>query len=162
MDFIINYWAILLVALILILLVILAYLIDQKMHKLTRVEENHDQENHEPEKLEIKTNDFVGSNVNNVNIESSSKELEPEIINNLEKSVDDNTLSQELDYDELDIEDIDDEFDKVIPPKKLIDDSIKKSIDSIKIEPISLTKVDNVNDSKIELPDIKLKKDHFE
>lgn len=152
MDFIINYWAILLVALILILLVILAYLIDQKLHKLTRVEENHDQD-------EIQTNNFVDSNVN---IDSSSKKLEPEIINNVEKSVDDNTISQDLDYDELDIEDIDDEFDKVIPQKKLIDDSIKKSIDSIKIEPILLTKVDTVNDSKIELPDIKLKKDHFE
>lgn len=152
MDFIINYWAILLVALILILLVILAYLIDQKMHKLTRVEENHDQD-------EIQTNNFADSNVN---IDSSPKKIEPVIIDNIEKSVDNNTLSQELDYDELDIEDIDDEFDKVIPQKKLIDDSIKKSIDSIKIEPISLTKVDTVNDSKIELPDIKLKKDHFE
>ena len=38
MEFIINYWAILLVALILVLLVILAYLIDKKNRKLKEVE----------------------------------------------------------------------------------------------------------------------------
>ena len=37
MEFIINYWAILLVALILVLLVILAYLIDKKNRKLKEI-----------------------------------------------------------------------------------------------------------------------------
>ena len=65
----------------------------------------------------------------------------------------DETSLVEQDYDELDIENIGDEFNKVIPKKRIIDDSIKSSIDSIKIEPLSVSKVED-DDSNIELPNI--------
>lgn len=143
MEFIINYWAILLIALILVLLVILAYLIDKKNRKLKEVEN-----------YQVKDEKKIENNVDlNINVED--KKLSSidggEKLNDIKPQV----ISEELDYDELDIENIDDEFNKVIPKKRIIDDSIKSSIDSIKIEPLSVSKVED-DDSNIELPNIKL------
>lgn len=143
MEFIINYWAILLVALILVLLVILAYLIDKKNRKLKEVEN-----------YQVKDEKKIENNVDlNMNVEDKklSSIDDREKLNDIKPQV----ISEELDYDELDIENIDDEFNKVIPKKRIIDDSIKSSIDSIKIEPISVSKVED-DDSNIELPNIKL------
>lgn len=143
MEFIINYWAILLVALILVLLVILAYLIDKKNRKLKEVEN-----------YQVKDEKIIENNVDlNINVEDKklSSINDGEKLNDIKPQV----ISEELDYDELDIENIDDEFNKVIPKKRIIDDSIKSSIDSIKIEPLSVSKVED-DDSNIELPNIKL------
>lgn len=144
MEFIINYWAILLVALILVLLVILAYLIDKKNRKLKEVEN-----------YQVKDEKKIENNVDlNINVEDKKLNSidDGEKLNDIKSLV----ISDELDYDELDIENIDDEFNKVIPKKRVIDDSIKSSIDSIKIEPISVSKVEDTDDSNIELPNIKL------
>ena len=66
----------------------------------------------------------------------------------------------DLAYDELDIENIDDEFNKVIHKKKIIDEDLKDSIEEMKLEPI---KFDNVDyDLKIKLPDIRIKKEKQE
>ena len=65
--------------------------------------------------------------------------------------------SKELDYDELDIEDIDDDFNKVIHKRKLIDESIMNSVEAMHIEDVNID--DNTIDTNIELPEIKIKKD---
>ena len=121
MDFIANYWVILVVVFILILLVLLSYLIDKEIRKMK------DNDN--------KDDTGAGSTV--------------------EELVDD--TSSPLEYDELDIEDIDADFNKLIHKKKLIDDFIKDSVEALKVEKLEI-KEEN-SDDKIELPDIKIKKD---
>ena len=102
----------------------------------------------------VKDEKKIENNVDlNINVEDKklSSIDDGEKLNDIKPQV----ISEELDYDELDIENIDDEFNKVIPKKRIIDDSIKSSIDSIKIEPLSVSKVED-DDSNIELPNIKL------
>lgn len=135
MEFLIDYWAVLLIALILILLVLLAYLIDKETKKIGK-------ENRASFKL---------------------KEKE-EIKNDASVLKNDDITEQaeynELAYDELDIENIDDEFNKIVPKKKIIDDSIKESIEQIRLDPL---KFDNtIYETDIELPDIRLKKEKRE
>ena len=131
MEFLINYWSVLLIAFILILLVILAYLIDGETKKIGKDKRISFKLK---EKEEIK----------------ESKQAMDAVTADLESSYD------ELDYDELDIENIDDEFNKIIPKKKIINDNIKDSIEKIKLEPIKFENVGYSDD--IELPDIRLKK----
>lgn len=123
MEFILEYWAVLLIALILILLVFLAYLIDKETKKIG-------------------------------NKKSFFKIKEKKEVN--EVVVQDEGL-EELDYDELNVEDIDDDFNKVIKKKKIMKDDFKNSIDSMKLDPIKFTKLGY--SSNIELPDIKIKKE---
>ena len=59
-----------------------------------------------------------------------------------------------LDYDELDVEDIDADFNKVIPKKKIIDTSIKDSVEAMVVNGLNIKDEEYCDD--IELPDIKV------
>lgn len=138
MDFINRYWAVLLIAFILIMLVILSYLIDKEMNKRNK-------------KNGIK-------NKKEYYFELDEKKLDD--VDNLEKDTHDKSNGEEkiaLDYDELDIEDIDDDFNKIISKKHIINDELINDIKNIKVNPVHISKIDNYTD--IELPDIKIKKD---
>lgn len=136
MEFITNYWVILLVAFILFLLVVLSYLIDKEIRKM--------KDNDDVSEIEdINEKDVY---VNKVE-ESNKSSVVEDVFDN----------SKELDYDELDIEDIDDDFNKVIHKRKLIDESIMNSVEAMHIDDIDID--DNTIDTNIELPEIKIKKD---
>lgn len=136
MEFITNYWVILLVAFILFLLVVLSYLIDKEIRKM--------KDNDDVSEIEdINEKDVY---VNKVE-ESNKSSVVEDVFDN----------SKELDYDELDIEDIDDDFNKVIHKRKLIDESIMNSVEAMHIEDVNID--DNTIDTNIELPEIKIKKD---
>lgn len=136
MEFITNYWVILLVAFILFLLVVLSYLIDKEIRKM--------KDNDDVSEIEdINEKDVY---VNKVE-ESNKSSVVEDVFDN----------SKELDYDELDIEDIDDDFNKVIHKRKLIDESIMDSVEAMHIDDIDID--DNTIDTNIELPEIKIKKD---
>ena len=136
MEFITNYWVILLVAFILFLLVVLSYLIDKEIRKM--------KDNDDVSEIEdINEKDVY---VNKVE-ESNKSSVVEDVFDN----------SKELDYDELDIEDIDDDFNKVIHKKKIIDETLIDSVEAMHIDDINIE--DNKIDTDIELPEIKIKKD---
>lgn len=151
MEFITNYWVILLVALILFLLVVLSYLIDKEIRKM---KDNDDvSEIEDTNEKEVYVSKVEESNKSSV-VEDVVVNEDTAINDTFEELVDD---SRELDYDELDIEDIDDDFNKVIHKKKIIDESIMNSVEAMHIEDVNIEK--NTIDTNIELPEIKIKKD---
>jgi len=151
MEFITNYWVILLVAFILFLLVLLSYLIDKEIRKM----KDHD------DLSEIEDTNEKEVFVSKIEESNKSSDVEDIAVNegntlndNVEELVDE---SNELDYDELDVEDIDDDFNKVIHKRKIIDESIMDSVEAMHIDDINID--DNKIDTNIELPEIKIKKD---
>lgn len=151
MEFITNYWVILLVAFILFLLVVLSYLIDKEIRKM---KDNDDvSEIDDANKKEVYVNKVEDSNKSSVDEDMIVNE-DTTINDTAEEAIDD---SRELDYDELDIEDIDDDFNKVIHKKKIIDETLIDSVESMHIDDINIE--DNKIDTDIELPEIKIKKD---
>ena len=150
MEFITNYWVILLVAFILFLLVVLSYLIDKEIRKMKDNDENVSEIEDTNEK-EVYVNKVEESNKSNV-VEDIG--VNDGVICDDEDVIDD---SRELDYDELDIEDIDDDFNKVIHKRKLMDESIMDSVEAMHIDDINIE--DDKIDTDIELPEIKIKKD---
>ena len=146
MEFVANYWVILLVAFILFLLVLLSYLIDKEIRKMKdsddafKIEKNNDKE--------VYINKIESNSKSIVNKKSDiNDDIDEEIVDK----------SKELDYDELDIDDIDEDFNKVIHKKKLIDDSLIDSVEAMRIDDIDID--DDIIDTNIELPEIKIKKD---
>ena len=121
MEFVTNYWVVLLVLFILLLLIALSYLIDREIKKMKDSDYDSDINDSKTEKVEaaaeeiyvLKDNDTVNAQLDNI------KETDSNIV-----EVD----GRELDYDELDIPDVDEDFNKVIHKKKLIDSSIKEKI----------------------------------
>lgn len=157
MDFIANYWVILVVVFILILLVLLSYLIDKEIRKMKDNDNKDDTGAGSTVDSDLK--EYYSYNEDNdgdnANIENNHREMQNDIIEESKELVDD--TSSPLEYDELDIEDIDADFNKLIHKKKLIDDFIKDSVEALKVEKLEV-KEEN-SDDKIELPDIKIKKD---
>lgn len=151
MEFITNYWVILLVAFILFLLVVLSYLIDKEIRKM---KDNDDvSEIEDTNEKEVYVSKVEESNKSS-DLEDIAANEDATINDTVEELVDD---SRELDYDELDIEDIDDDFNKVIHKRKLIDESIMNSVEAMHVDDIN---IDNSQfDTNIELPEIKIKKD---
>ena len=139
MDFIANYWVLLLVAFILVMLVMLSYLIDREVRNM----KNNDEIDNEEMNVELK---------NNYDKDDVVPKSEALIVND---KVEDN--KDALDYDELDVEDIDDDFNKVIPKKKIIDTSIKDSVEAMVVNGLNIKNEEFCDN--IELPDIKIKKD---
>lgn len=157
MDFIANYWVILLVAFILFLLVLLSYLIDKEIRKM-KDEDNADVNNDNIDsKLNSDLEEYYDNNADDEKIKKDISVVDNSTDDKLEEEelVDDS--SEILDYDELDVEDIDDDFNKVIHKKKLIDDSIKDSVEAMKVDELDIK--EEITEDKIELPDIKIKKD---
>ena len=147
MEFITNYWVILLVAFILFLLVVLSYLIDKEIRKM--------KDNDDVSEIEdINEKDVYVNKVEESNSKPTINQ-KVDINGNVAEEIVDK--SKELDYDELDIEDIDDDFNKVIHKRKLIDESIMNSVEAMHIEDVNID--DNTIDTNIELPEIKIKKD---
>ena len=146
MEFITNYWVILLVAFILFLLVLLSYLIDKEIRKM----KDHD------DLSEIEDTNEKEVFVSKIEDSGKTSFVEDNTINDecAEEQIDN---SRELDYDELDIDDIDDDFNKVIHKRKIIDESIMDSVEAMHIDDINID--DNKIDTNIELPEIKIKKD---
>ena len=146
MEFITNYWVILLVAFILFLLVLLSYLIDKEIRKM----KDHD------DLSEIEDTNEKEVFVSKIEDSGKTSFVEDNTINDecAEEQIDN---SRELDYDELDVEDIDDDFNKVIHKRKIIDESIMDSVEAMHIDDINID--DNKIDTNIELPEIKIKKD---
>lgn len=146
MEFITNYWVILLVAFILFLLVLLSYLIDKEIRKMKDSDDTS----------EIKNNNDKEVYVNK--LESNSKPTinqKVDINGNVAEEIVDK--SKELDYDELDIDDIDEDFNKTIQKKKLMDNTLIDSVEAMHIDDIDID--DDIIDTNIELPEIKIKKD---
>lgn len=150
MEFINNYWVVLVVLFILLLLIVLSYLIDREIKKMKDSDYDSDINDSKTEKVEptaeeiyvLKDNDTVNVQIDNI------KENDSNIV-----EVD----GRELDYDELDIPDVDEDFNKVIHKKKLIDSSIKESVDALEIKDIDIKEEKKEED--IILPEIKIKKD---
>ena len=153
MEFVTNYWVVLLVLFILLLLIALSYLIDREIKKMKDSDYDSDINDSKTEKVEaaaeeiyvLKDNDTVNAQLDNI------KETDSNIV-----EVD----GRELDYDELDIPDVDEDFNKVIHKKKLIDSSIKESVDALEIKDIDIKEEKKEED--IVLPEIKIKKDKIE
>ena len=151
MDFIANYWVILLVAFILFLLVLLSYLIDKEIRKM-KDEDNADVNNDNIDsKLNSDLEEYYDNNADDEKIKKDISVVDNSTDDKLEEEelVDDS--SEILDYDELDVEDIDDDFNKVIHKKKLIDDSIKDSVEAMKVDELDIK--EEITEDKIELPD---------
>lgn len=150
MEFINNYWVVLVVLFILLLLIVLSYLIDREIKKMKDSDYDSDINDSKTEKVEataeeiyvLKDNDTVNVQIDNI------KENDSNIV-----EVD----GRELDYDELDIPDVDEDFNKVIHKKKLIDSSIKESVDALEIKDIDIKEEKKEED--IILPEIKIKKE---
>lgn len=143
MNFIGRYWAVLLIAFILIMLVILSYLIDKEMNRKNK-------------KNETKNKKICNYDLDN-NKNDGVNEIKEEIIELNEKEKTDNEEKETLDYDELDVEDIDLDFDKVISKKHFINDDLINDIKNIKVDSVHIDKIDDLE--SIELPDIKIKKE---
>ena len=143
MNFIGRYWAVLLIAFILIMLVILSYLIDKEMNRKNK-------------KNETKNKKIYNYDLDN-NKNDGVNEIKEEIIELNEKEKTDNEEKETLDYDELDVEDIDLDFDKVISKKHFINDDLINDIKNIKVDSVHIDKTDGLE--SIELPDIKIKKE---
>lgn len=150
MEFITNYWVILLVAFILFLLVVLSYLIDKEIRKMKDNDDVSEIEDTNEKKVYV--NKVEDSNKSGV-VENVAVNEDTDINDTIEETVDD---SRELDYDELDIEDIDDDFNKVIHKKKIIDETLIDSVEAMHIDDINID--NNKFDTNIELPEIKIKK----
>lgn len=150
MDFITNYWVILLVLFILILLIILSYLIDKEIRKMKDDDISDD-------KLEsTDTDDYPY--LTNYSNQTDKLNTEPVNVDDTNKDKLETAYSSEvLDYDELDIEDIDDDFNRVIHKKKLIDTSIMESVEAMEVSDIEIDK--EKKEEEITLPEIKIKKD---
>ena len=143
MNFIGRYWAVLLIAFILIMLVILSYLIDKEMNRKNK-------------KNETKNKKIYNYDLDN-NKNDDVNEIKEEIMELNEKEKTDNEEKETLDYDELDVEDIDLDFDKVISKKHFINDDLINDIKNIKVDSVHIDKIDGLE--SIELPDIKIKKE---
>lgn len=148
MDFINRYWAVLLIAFILIMLVILSYLIDKEMNRKNKKNDIKKKKEYNVEFDENKTDD-MSSFDEEISEEDSIKE----------DLIDDNNNEDRvaLDYDELDVEDIDSDFNKIISKKHIINDELINDIKNIKVDSAHINKIDD--NTNIELPDIKIKKD---
>ena len=146
MEFITNYWVILLVAFILFLLVLLSYLIDKEIRKMKDSDDTSEIKNKNDKEVYINK------------LESNSKPTinqKVDINGNVAEEIVDK--SKELDYDELDIDDIDEDFNKTIQKKKLMDNTLIDSVEAMHIDDIDID--DDIIDTNIELPEIKIKKD---
>lgn len=146
MEFITNYWVILLVAFILFLLVLLSYLIDKEIRKMKDSDDTSDIKNKNDKEVYVNK------------LESNSKPTinqKVDINGNVAEEIVDK--SKELDYDELDIDDIDEDFNKTIQKKKLMDNTLIDSVEAMHIDDIDID--DDIIDTNIELPEIKIKKD---
>ena len=160
MEFVTNYWVVLLVLFILVLLIALSYLIDREIRKMKDSDVDSDIKDNEIEEITDDTEDEYTSKIDDiVNVQMDNIK---EIDNNTDG---DNTNiveidSRELDYDELDVPDIEEDFNKVIHKKKLIDSSIKESVDALEITDVDIK--DEKKEEDIVLPEIKIKKDKIE
>lgn len=153
MDFINRYWAVLLIAFILIMLVILSYLIDKEMNR-----KNKKNDIKKKKEYNIEFNENKIDDTSDLKEEISEEDLiEEDSIK--EDLIDDNNNEDRvaLDYDELDVEDIDSDFNKIISKKHIINDELINDIKNIKVDSVHINKIDD--NTNIELPDIKIKKD---
>ncbi len=128
LDFLVNYWLLILVLFIIFLILILFIL----TYKENKFNENIDEKN---------------TNGSNDLISNSTIEAEDEI----------NYVDQATEERETLLNDIDHEFEQIIPKKEVIDDSLMESVESLKIEPIKIEPNDTV-DTNINLPEIKIEK----
>lgn len=154
MDFITNYWVILLVLFILILLIILSYLIDKEIRKMKDDDISDDIFDDKLESTDTDDSPYL------TNYSNQTDKLNTEPVNVDDTNKDKLEIaysSEELDYDELDIEDIDDDFNRVIRKKKLIDTSIMESVEAMEVSDIEIDK--EKKEEEITLPEIKIKKD---
>lgn len=156
MEFVTNYWVVLLVLFILVLLIALSYLIDIEIKKMKDSVTNNNVNDDELEEINDNTKDeYALKNDDVVNIQLDNiKENDKENNNTVEID------GKELDYDELDVPDIEEDFNKVIHKKKLIDSSIMESVDALEITDVDIK--DEKKEEDIVLPEIKIKKDKIE
>lgn len=160
MELVSKYWILLVVIGILIILFIIGYMVeyyikkkDKKIifDKEKKFEENLDKNIQET--IEDISNDQIIEAINNPDINSNIIEENKE---NIEEQIKENisyiTNSNGLIFDE---------FEKIIPEKKLIDDELKEELETfnVDIEPMHYYKEDEKIDTNIELPNIELKKD---
>ena len=160
MEFVTNYWVVLLVLFILVLLIALSYLIDREIRKMKDSDVDSDIKDNEIEEITDDTEDEYTSKIDDIvnaqmdNIKENDNNTDSDNTNIVEID------SRELDYDELDVPDIEEDFNKVIHKKKLIDSSIKESVDALEITDVDIK--DEKKEEDIVLPEIKIKKDKIE
>ena len=158
MELVSKYWILLVVIGILIILFIIGYMVeyyiknkDKKIifDKQNKLEDNRDKNiqeniNNNDQIIEAINNPDINSNV----VEENNENIEEQIKENISYITNSNGL-------------IFDEFEKIIPEKKLIDDELKEELETfnVDIEPMHYYKEDEKIDTNIELPNIELKKD---
>ena len=158
MELVSKYWIILVVIGILIILFIIGYMVEyyikNKDKKIIFDKENKLEDNLDKNIQEnIKNNDQIIEAINNPDINSNVVEENNE---NIEEQIKENisyiTNSNGLIFDE---------FEKIIPEKKLIDDELKEKFETfnVDIEPMHYYKEEDKIDTNIELPNIELEKD---
>jgi len=158
MELVSKYWILLVVIGILIILFIIGYMVeyyiknkDKKIifDKQNKLEDNLDKNIQE----NIENNDQIIEAINNPDINSNVVEENNE---NIEEQIKENisyiTNSNGLIFDE---------FEKIIPEKKLIDDELKEELETfnVDIEPMHYYKEEDKIDTNIELPNIELEKE---
>ena len=109
MDFIANYWVILLVAFILFLLVLLSYLIDKEIRKMKDNDGIADTDS-DSDNIDSKLNADLEEYCDNDTDDEKNKEDFSVVDNSSDDKLEEEELvddsSEILDYDELDVEDI--------------------------------------------------------
>lgn len=140
MEFLLNYWYVLLIAFILILLIILGYLIDKE--KNNKIKESIDKDDFSKKFIieDFETPEGVVADVDS-----------NDVIN--EEIIEDNLEEEYIDNDS----DFDEDFIKVIPKKELFGDELKKSIADLKLKPIEVNENKGIKEDII-LPEIEISK----
>ena len=158
MELVSKYWILLVVIGILIILFIIGYMVeyyiknkDKKIifDKQNKLEDNRDKNiqeniNNNDQIIEAINNPDINSNV----VEENNENIEEQIKENISYITNSNGL-------------IFDEFEKIIPEKKLIDDELKEELETfnVDIEPMHYYKEEDKIDTNIELPNIELEKE---
>ena len=144
MEFLIDYWYIILILFILILLIILVYLIvkEKRDRKDCLISDGDSFEiklkKDEEKVIDVISNQDKNSIIQEVNEESLKEEVLEEV------NIDENSK-------------FDEDFSKVVPKKELFDDELKKSIDNIKLDPIEIKQPEDMI-VDITLPEIEINK----
>lgn len=144
MEFLINYWYVVLIAFILILLIILCYLVDKE--KKDKNIESIDGVDFFKEEDSKTINDLSDGESKSEAISSALNEGALK-----EDAVVDEDISKDEDLK------FEEEFSRFVPKKSLFNDDLKKSIDDIKLEPFEINENKIIKEDII-LPEIEITK----
>lgn len=163
MQFLSNYWMLLLIFFILTLILILEYMLSQEKKRISRIEQKYEKEIDNMDLERKMIDNYSGNKLNGDNSagEADFKVKTNEALNNDSLEVklknEERFTKVDMSFDEFEKElsKLDLEFDKVVSKKSVLDKNLIASIDEMKVEPLVLSKYDK-DEEEIVLPDIKL------